>query len=122
MGGVGLAMLLLGCGKPSAMDVCKKLEAAGVAANCRVDQPNGLGAGAAEKVAFDLPSVPTKGGAVMRFEREEVYTSTESAFTAAAALAGPHRYGSKKALIFVQMNDKAPADVGQKAKAVVDGL
>ena len=104
------------------MDACKKLEAAGVAANCREDLPGGLGAAAVEKALFDLPSVPGKGGQVLRFEKEAYYEQTVDAFAAAALLAGPHRYGSKSKLIFVQMNDGAPLEVGKKAKEVVEGL
>lgn len=112
-----------GCkGKPSGTDVCKRIEATGVGANCREGKPGGLGAAAVERVEFDLPSVPGEGGSVMRFDRESFYESTEEAYGKAAMLAGPHRYGSKKALIFVQMNQGLSMDEGRKVKAVVDGL
>lgn len=120
---VTLALLGLGCAKkPTAMEVCKSVEATGLGANCRAGTPAGLGAGATEKADFDLPSVPGKTGQVLRFDREETYTSTESAFAGAAALAGPHRYGSKKALVFVQANDGLSTDNGKRLKSVVDGL
>ncbi|HEX7601640.1 MAG TPA: hypothetical protein VF316_08550 [Polyangiaceae bacterium] len=45
-----------------------------------------------------------------------------TAYEAAAILAGPHRYGSAKALIFVQLSDKASLDVGKKARGIVDAL
>lgn len=119
---VGLVFLACSAKKPSAMDVCKKLEADGVAAKCAADTPGGIGAAAKERVTFELPSVPGESGQVLSFEREDFYDSTEKAFAAAAALAGRHQYGSKKALIFVQLNSETGADVGAKAKAIVDGL
>lgn len=123
---VGLVVVgaaLMGCAKkPTAMQTCQKLEAAGVASNCRAATPAGLAGAAAEKVDFDLVSVPGKTGQALRFDNEESYTKTVSAFTAAAALAGPHRYGSAKALVFVQLNDGAKPEVGTTAKGVVEGL
>lgn len=114
----------LGCSSRqlTAMDACHKLEAAGVATNCKPDKPGGLGAAAVEQAVFDLPSVPGKTGQVLRFDRDDFYDNAVTAFGNAALLSGPHRYGSKKARIFLQMNKEAPLDVGQKAKAVVDAL
>lgn len=108
--------------KPTAADVCKKIEASGLASGCKEEKPGGLGASATERYVFDLPSVPGKGGQVLRFDREDAYTSTETSFTSAAALTGPHRYGSKKALVFVQANDGLSLEDGKKLKAIVDGL
>ena len=119
------ALLLLGaCGpkKPTGAEVCAKMTSAGLAANCREAKPGGLGAAAIENYAFDLPSVKGKTGQIMRFEKPEYYTTTVSAYQGAAAIAGPHRYGSEKALIFVQLNDGASLDVGKKTKALVDAL
>ncbi len=104
------------------MDVCQQLEAASVAANCRNSPPGGLGAAAVEDAAFDLPSVPGRGGMVLRFDKDETYDRTVDSFSNAAMLAGPHRYGSRKARIFVQMNEGASAEIGAKTKAVVDAL
>jgi hypothetical protein len=115
--------LMVACGKPpTAMEACNKLTSAGVAANCQIDKPGGLGADASEKVAFELPSVPGKGGAVYRFDNDEAYDSTVKSFDDAKVLAGPHRYGSRKARIFVQFNDGASMDVGAKAKATIADL
>lgn len=122
---IGLLMLVTASGcakKPTAMEVCQKIVASGVGANCRAAKPEGLGAAAAERADFDLPSVPGKTGGVMSFEKEALFTATEDSFAKAAMLAGPHRYGSKKALIFVQMNDKLSLENGQKVKAIVDAL
>lgn len=115
--------LVMGCTKkPTAMTVCQKIEATGVGKNCREGKPGGLGAAAIEDAAFDLPSVPGKGGAVMRFENEGAYDRTVDAFERAAMLAGPHRYGSKRALIFVQMNEGLSMEDGRKVRSVVDAL
>lgn len=117
------SLFLVACSnKPSAPSVCQKLVETGVAANCRAGQPTGLGAAAVESAEFDLPSVPGHGGAVFRFDAEAPYDSTVAAFAKAAVLAGPHRYGSKRSLIFVQANEKLSADNGAKMKAAVDAL
>jgi len=120
---ITFALSAVGCSsKPTAASVCEKIQAAGVGNNCREDKPMGLGASASEKASFDLPSVPGQGGQVLRFTNEEAYTMTENVFAGAAILAGPHRYGSRKALVFVQMNDELDVDKGQAVKAIVDGL
>lgn len=106
----------------SAMSVCQKLETSGIASNCKEALPGGIGANASERVSFDLPSVPGKGGQVLRFDRADLYENTAKAFEALAFLAGPHRYGSKKNLIFVQMNNNAPLEVGKKTKTLIEGL
>ena len=82
----------------------------------------GLSAAAVERFEFDLPSVPGKKGAVMRFDRDSFYDNTEESYGNAATLAGPHRYGSKKALIFVQANEGLSLEDGKKLKAIVDAL
>ena len=123
LGAVLVSLTVAACSKPpTALEVCHKLEVAGVAANCRTEQASGIGAAASEKAAFDLPSVPGKGGQVLLFEKDSSYESTVETFTKGAMLAGPHRYGSPKTRIFVQMNDGAAAVVGARAKAVVDAL
>lgn len=100
----------------------RQLVAQGAAANCRESKPEGLGAAAVEKVDFDLPSVAGKTGAVFRFEKDETFDQTVANFEKAAVLAGPHRYGSKKGLIFVQANSGLSLEEGKKLKAVVDAL
>ena len=121
-----LAVFVLGlaaCSKPpSAMEACHKLEAAAVASNCRMGKPGGLGADAAEEVEFDLSSVPGHGGGVYRFDNDEAYDSTVKSFDEAKVVAGPHRYGNKKARIFTQFNDGASMDVGAKAKVTILAL
>jgi hypothetical protein len=115
--------MLAGCSKPlSAMDACRKLEQAGVAAGCREDKPEGLGASAIEKATFDLPSVPGKGGQVLRFGSDEAFRTTSAGFEKLALFAGPHRYGSPGTRIFVQFNNGASLEVGKKARSVIEGL
>jgi hypothetical protein len=114
-----------GCGaKPNPVDVCKSLEAAGVAkaGTCKEDKPGMISARAQEMQSFELANVPGEGGQVLSFANADAYTATTTAFEKAAMLAGPHRYGSAKALIFVQMNAGASLEDGKKAKAVVDAL
>lgn len=109
----------------SAGDVCYKLEAAGVALKCQTGSKGALGLiarSASEYVTFDLPSVPGKTGQVLRFRNAADYAEAVQGFEAASMLVGPHRYGSAKALIFVQLSSATPADVGAKAAVVVAGL
>jgi hypothetical protein len=122
-GVVVVALFEFGCSKSvTAMDVCRTLEKDGVAANCREDKPGGLGAAAIENAQFDLPSVPGKTGQVMRFDRSDAFEATETLFVKAAMLAGPHRYGNKQKMIFVQINQGLSLELGKAAKATVDKL
>lgn len=124
-----LSLAVLSCNRapsgPSAGDVCHQLEAAGVAAKCQVASRGDAGLlaqAASEIVEFDLPSVPGKRGTVLRFADAASYEQTVKGYEAAAILAGPHRYGSSRARIFVQMNSAASNEVGAKASAVVSAL
>lgn len=118
------ALLASACSKttPSTATVCGKLVAAGVAANCHPQTPKVINALAREQTEFDLPSVPGHGGAVLGFDKDSDYDGTVKAYEAAAALAGPYRFGNATARVFVQMNDGASPDIGEKARAVVAGL
>jgi hypothetical protein len=112
-----------GCGRrSSALDVCLKLQNAGLATSCHSVTPTGPGAAAIESASFELAELPEHDGAVYRFENAASYDKTVDAFAAAAALYGPHRYGSRKALIFMQVNSDAPSDIATNVKNVVDGL
>lgn len=118
-----LGIVIVGCSaKPSAVEVCGKLEAAGVARGCRADAPGGIGAAARDRAVFDLPSPAGATGQVLTFGKASDYTATVQAFDAAAVLAGRHRYGSESARVFVQMNAEASEELGAKARAVVSGL
>lgn len=118
-----VTVLIAGCNHHvSALDACHKLEAAGVAKGCKESKPGGLGAAASEQAVFDLVNVPEKTGQVLMFETQSGYDQVVKQYEEAAMLAGPHRYGSSKARIFVQMNEGASLEDGKKAKAIVEGL
>jgi hypothetical protein len=118
-----LVLLSASCARqPSAAEVCAKLEAAGIARGCHEVKPGGISAGARERVDFDLVSVPGKGAGVMSYDSPEAYEACVKAHEAAAIIVGPHRYGSAKARIFVQMNEGASLEVGKKTRAIVEGL
>lgn len=119
---VGMVVGACGGQRPTAMATCEKIVASGVGSNCRVGKPGGLGAAASEQAEFDLLSVPGKTGQVLSFGDEAGFDATTDAYGKAAVLAGPHRYGSKKARIFVQANSGLGAAEGAKLKAVVDSL
>ena len=122
---IATALLLAACNKAqvTALEVCAKLTAQGVASGCKDGGPSeGIAAAASERAVFDLPSVPGETGQVLRFGKSSDYDATLKAFDAMAALAGRHRYGSERALIFVQLNSKASTEVGAKASAVVGAL
>jgi hypothetical protein len=120
-----LALSACGTGGDSAegaQGVCKQLEDAGIAANCRGVESTGLGAASAETYKFDLPSVPGEGGQVMRFDNVEQYNATVASYAEMEALAGPHRYGNPEALIFVQINEGLSEADGETVKSIVDEL
>lgn len=119
-----VVLALLACkSKPGALDVCRKLEADGVAARCELTQERGGLVGAAkERVNFDIPSNPGNKGQVLTFNSENDLDATTKGFDAAAMLAGRHRYANRSALVFVQLNSETNDATGSKAKAVVDGL
>ncbi|WAC55559.1 hypothetical protein [Gordonia sp. SL306] len=56
------------------------------------------------------------------FSDSKIYDKTVAAYDEVAALAGPNRYGSSNALVFVQINDGLSAAEGQKVKQLVSGL
>lgn len=92
---------LAGCSRPSAMSVCKKLEAGDVATACRADAPEGLAVAATEFVRFDLKDTPGKHGLVMRFESEEHLLRTARSYEALEAFAGKNRFLSPKARVLI---------------------
>ncbi len=118
------ALVLVACGskKPSAAEVCTALEKAGEVKSCVAGTPTGLGAGASAKSQGDLPTAAGKTCQVLQFASPESYDGAAKAFEAAAMLAGPHRYGNREKLVFVQCSSELAADHGSKIKAVVDAL
>lgn len=120
-----LVLFLTACSKakpPTAKEAADKLAAAGILTNCKQAVPRALTARASEYWGCDLPSVPGKGASVLAFADDEAYEATVKAFEAAAMLAGAHRYGNAKVRIFVQMNEGASLETGQKTKAIVEAL
>ncbi|MFD4268192.1 hypothetical protein [Rhodococcus sp. NPDC058481] len=111
---------------PTSLDaaaaVCQMIVDLGVGANCTESEPEGLGIGADEKYEFELPSVPGESGQVLVFSDSKIYDKTVAAYDEVASLAGPHRYGSSNALVFVQINEGLSAAEGQKVEQLVSGL
>ena len=118
-----LLPLLISCSKPpTSMEVCKKLEAAGQASNCVQGTPGGLGAGAREKVDFDLPSVPGHKGQIMAFDRDDMYEQTVKSYLQTVLLAGKHQYGNPKKRIFAQLNKGLSNENGDKVRDIINDL
>lgn len=115
-------MFACGGSGPTAADVCKKVEASGIAKGCREDKPGGLGAASDSTWVADLVEVPGKTVQVMHFPNADTYAATVKSFEGAAVLAGPHRYGNEKGRIFVQANSGLSLEGGKKLKGVVDAL
>ncbi|WP_206509839.1 hypothetical protein [Rhodococcus sp. KRD197] len=126
--GAALVAVAAGCSSDASNDevtaasVCAQIEDAGIGENCVPSEPGGLQVAATEVYDFDLISVPGEGGAVMKFDNPEQYSRTVESFEEAAFLAGPHRYGSDSALVFVQINEGLSADGGAEVKGIVDDL
>jgi hypothetical protein len=119
---VTLATLTACAKKPTAAEACTTLEATGEIKGCVAGSPAGLGAGATALSKGSLTSLPAEGCQVFQFTSAEVFDSTVKAYEGAAILAGPHRYGNRDKLIFVQCNAGLSADKGAKIKAGVDKL
>jgi hypothetical protein len=101
----------------AAIDVCHKLEAAGIAAACQ------RGDGTGDSARFDLTSLPGKKGMVVRLA-DGLTFSKYVAGVAAQPPTSPLRpyYGSPTARIVVHLANGVTPDVEDKMKAVVDGL
>lgn len=121
---LGIVLLMTGCQSKgmSAQAACESLTKAGFGSNCKADKPGGLASAAWEAYTFDLPDPKGKGCGVFSFRKAEDLDATEKAFQGAAALAGPHRYGSKSKLIFVQCNEGMPRDKGAELEKAVGKL
>lgn len=114
---------VVGCSKPpSALGVCQRLYGAGVAANCHGGKPTGPGAAAVESADFELAEVPEHEGTVYRFDTADSYDKALDAFAAAVMATASRRYGSRKALVVVQLSSDTPSDIAANAKAIVDRL
>lgn len=122
LGSLSLALCASCSRQPAAKDVCARLESEHLASGCHEALPKGLGARASALWDFDVPGTPGATGGVYTFATADDYKATVEGFAAAAILAGPHRYGSERARVFVQVSDKAPLDYGKKLKATIEGL
>lgn len=102
--------------------VCDKLAAAGFGSGCKQTEPHGLASAA--WLAYDLELVEPKGKTcgVFSFKRTTDFDATTKAFDKAAALAGPHRYGNAKALVFVQCNKGMERSKGEELEKVISSL
>ena len=116
-------LCLVGCsGPPTAMSVCERLAKEGIGTACRIGATGGIAADALERVEFDLPSVPGKGGQVLLFTSESQYLAAAEGFEKVRGLTGTHRYGNQAKRVYVQFNNEAPYELGIKARKIVAGL
>jgi hypothetical protein len=116
-----VSALSLSCSRgATAMSVCHMLEDQGVAAGCQSAAPEGLGAEAVERADFHLPTAPTKTGQVLRFGDAQTFDRAAQTFAGAKGL-GAHQYGSRKALVFLQMSEGPPL-MWERAKDLIDAL
>lgn len=104
------------------MEVCAKLEGAGVAANCRAGEKTGVAQAAKEVAKFDVPGLAGEGGVVLSFDTLATYDSTMRSYMELGSLNGTHRFGAKPKLVFTAIDENATEEVAEKAKAVFDSL
>lgn len=120
---VACAFVVGGCVRTvTAAEVCGQLDAAGVAANCRAERPNGIGAAAAEKQVFDLRSSPGATGQVLRFESVQAYDRAAFTFDDVGVFNNTFRRGFPERRILVQMHESVSLDDARRARAVIDDL
>jgi len=114
---------VVGCGgQPAAMEVCKKLEGAGVASNCREGKKQGPAAIAKELVVFDVVGLAGRPGEVMVFGERREYVNTVKTYNHLGTYNAMRRHGNEDKLVFVAFNEKASEALDQKSKEVVDSL
>ena len=117
------AVAAIGCGgQPSAMEVCKKLEGAGVASNCREGKKQGPAAIAKELVIFDVVGLTGRPGEVMVFDERREYLNTVKTYNHLGTYNAMRRHGNDDKLVFVAFNERASDELDQKAKEIVDSL
>ena len=103
-------------------DACGPLAKAVGGDGCKETKPHGLSAAATSSYSFDLADPKGEMCGVFGFKSADDLDATEKAFTAAAALAGPHRFANKSRLLFVQCNSGMPAADGAKIEAALKAL
>jgi hypothetical protein len=104
----------------TAMDACRRFEAAGAAKNCREESVEpALTPGAKQRVLFDLPS--GKPGQVFSFGDKDDYEKSAKSIEDLSS-AGRHRWGNAKSKIYVQLNKNADDAEAQKIHDALDGF
>jgi hypothetical protein len=100
-----------------AMDVCKKLEAAGVAAKCRA------GEGAGERARFDIASLPGKSGMVVRLADDALYGKYVAGLVAQpeGSPLKPY-YGAPRLRIVVHLTPGVTKETEDQMKAALDAF
>jgi len=121
---LSVVAILPGCGgQPSAMEVCKKLEAAGIAENCREGQKTGASAIAKEKAEFDVPKLAAnRPSEVLTFNQDREFLNTVKTYNELGTHNGMHRYGNANRRVFVAIHEDAAAELADKAQKIVDEL
>jgi tRNA_anti-like len=100
-----------------AIDVCKKLEAGGVAASCRA------GEGTGDSARFDIVSMQGKSGLVVRFNDDGTYAKYVAGVAAQPATSPLRPYhGSPASRVVVHLTPGVAQEIEDKMKSVVDGL
>ena len=92
-----------------------------MATSCHGIPPTGAGAAATEAAVFELTEMPEHEGTIYRFEDGAAYDKTAAALDAATRT-GPHPFGLRRALIFVQLNSNTPSDIAAHVKRLVETL
>jgi hypothetical protein len=106
--------------KVTAMEACKRLESRHAVSSCQQAERGGLASWARDKANFTLPSGKT--GQILTFDGAENFDKTVAAFSAAAVLAGPHRYANRRSLIFAQLNQAADPGEAEAIKQATEEM
>jgi hypothetical protein len=107
---------------------CAHLARENIARGCERVIPQAPSARARLRIYFDLLSVTSEDesdrfdGSVMSFDDAEDFDSVVRGYEEAAFVAGPHRYGNRARLLFVQLNHDTPLEVGDRVRAMVEAL
>jgi len=123
MVGIGAALLCVACSShPSAMDVCRKLEAAGVASGCKEGNATGVYSAAKQVAEFEVVGLTGLKGFALTFAQSATYDNTVRSYTELGSRSADHRAGNRKRLVFVTLPEQASADLSEKAEKVVGEL
>lgn len=123
MVGIGAALLCAACGsRPAAMDVCRKLEAAGVASGCKETAPTGVYSAAKQVAEFEVAGLTGLKGRALTFAQSATYDNTVRSYTELGSRSADHRAGNRKRLVFVTLPEQALAEIAEKAEKVLNEL